>query len=116
MFFLLRMAFWFSIVLLFLPMWPNQQVDGQPVGAITALSAAQRAVSDIAGLCERQPDVCETGRQAAHTIGVRARESARIAYDMIEERADPGNESSGLISDFLSTPSDAPKPPPRPVL
>ena len=86
MFFLLRMAFWFSLVLLFLPIWPNGDgTDDQPVGAITALSAAQQAVGDLAGICERTPDVCETGKTAVHTITVRAKESARIAYEMLDD-------------------------------
>ena len=82
MFFLLRAAFWFSLVLLFLPIWPSSQAtDDQPVGAIRALSAAQQAVGDLAGICERKPDVCETGKKAVHTITVRAKESARVAFD-----------------------------------
>jgi len=71
--------------LLFLPIWPGSEPeDSQPVGALTALSAAQRAVGDLAGICEREPDVCETGKKAVHTISVRARESARIAAEMLD--------------------------------
>ena len=44
----------------------------------------REAVGDIAGICERKPDVCETGKSALHTIGVRAKASAKIAYDMLE--------------------------------
>ena len=45
----------------------------------------REAVGDIAGICERKPDVCETGKSALHTIGVRAKASAKIAYDMLNE-------------------------------
>lgn len=86
MFFLLRAAFWFSLVLLFLPIWPSaQSTDDEPVGAIRALSAAQEAVGDLAGICERKPDVCETGKKAVHTITVRARESARVAIELLDD-------------------------------
>ena len=86
MFFLLRAAFWFSLVLLFLPIWPSSQAtDDQPVGAIRALSAAQQAVGDLAGICERKPDVCETGKKAVHTITVRAKESARVAFELLDD-------------------------------
>ena len=86
MYFLIRIAFWFSLVLLFLPIWPSGEgTDSQPVGAISAISAAQRAVSDLAGICERKPDVCETGKKAVHTITVRAREGARMAIEMLDD-------------------------------
>lgn len=87
--FLLRMTFWFSLVLLALPLGGGRDADGAPtVGAIEALIAAGGAVNDIAGMCERKPDVCETGRSALTTIGVRAREASRIAYETLGETPD----------------------------
>ena len=44
-----------------------------------------RQSTDIAGMCERRPDVCDTGRSALHTIGLKARETARMAYAWIED-------------------------------
>jgi hypothetical protein len=86
--FLIRMAFWFSLVLLALPLGTGSGENGEAgtVGLFPALMAARDAAADIAGLCERQPDVCATGRAAFHTIGERAKESARIAYDMLDEK------------------------------
>jgi hypothetical protein len=84
--FLIRMAFWFSLVLLALPLGVGPGEDGQQsVGPIQALFAAREAVGDIAGLCERKPDVCETGKSAMYTISVRAKETARIAAAMIND-------------------------------
>ena len=84
--FLIRMAFWFSLVLLALPLGVGPGEDGQQsVGPIQALFAAREAVGDIAGLCERKPDVCETGKSAMYTITVRAKETAKIAAAMIDE-------------------------------
>ena len=83
MFFLMRMTFWFSLVLLMLPFGGGD--DGQQVSPLKALMTAREAVGDIAGICERKPDVCETGKSALHTIGVRAKASAKIAYDMLGE-------------------------------
>ena len=51
----------------------------ESVGPIQALFAAREAVGDIAGICERKPEVCETGKSAMHTITVRAKETAKIA-------------------------------------
>ncbi|WP_217576110.1 DUF5330 domain-containing protein [Mesorhizobium sp. GbtcB19] len=85
--FLIRMAFWFSLVLLALPLGVGPGEDGQQsVGPIQALFAAREAVGDIAGLCERKPDVCETGKSAMYTITVRAKETAKIAAAMIDDQ------------------------------
>jgi hypothetical protein len=85
MFFLIRTAFWFSLVLLALPLGGTDE-NGRSVGPIEALSAAREAVGDMAGMCERKPDVCVTGRAALQTIGVRAREGARLAYEALDEQ------------------------------
>ncbi|MGD9913851.1 MAG: DUF5330 domain-containing protein [Rhizobiaceae bacterium] len=82
MFFLLRMAFWFSLVLLMLPLNPDGET-GETVGPIQALFAVRDAVADVRGMCDRKPDVCETGGAALHTIGVRAKEAARIGYELL---------------------------------
>lgn len=87
--FLFRMTFWFSMVLLALPLGGGRDENGAPtVGAIEALMAAGGAVNDFAGLCDRKPDVCETGRSALTTIGIRAREASRIAYETLDDRTD----------------------------
>jgi hypothetical protein len=85
--FLIRMAFWFSLVLLALPLSVGSDDDGhQSVGPIQALFAAREAVGDIAGICERKPDVCETGKSAMHTITARAKETAKIAAAMLDDK------------------------------
>lgn len=85
--FLIRMTFWFSLVLLALPLGTGsgENSEERTVGLFSTLMAAREAATDIAGLCERKPEVCATGRAAFHTIGERAKEGARIAYDMLDE-------------------------------
>jgi hypothetical protein len=96
MFFLIRMAFWFSLVLLALPFNSGPDQSGEPsVGGIQALMAVREAVGDISGLCERQPEVCETGKSAMHTVSVRAIKTAKLAAGMLEETtADTGPDTS----------------------
>lgn len=84
--FLIRAAFWFSLVLLALPLNGPDEADRQNVGPLQALLAAKEAVGDLAGICERKPDVCETGKSAMHTIGVRAKETAKIAAAMLDDK------------------------------
>jgi hypothetical protein len=86
MFFLIRMAFWFSLVLLALPFDKAPDASDEPsVGPIQALVAAREAVGDISGLCERKPEVCETGVSAMHTVTTRAIRTAKLAAEMLDE-------------------------------
>jgi hypothetical protein len=96
--FLIRMAFWFSLVLLVLPL--DTGANGENVSPIQAFFAAREAVDDVSGICERKPDVCEVGKAAMQTIGARARETARIAYEMFEEngKTAPADDVGALIA------------------
>lgn len=86
MFFLVRLVFWFSLVLLVLPLDAGRAPGSPPpVSPLQAISAAREAIGDVAGLCERKPDVCVTGKAAFETIGSRAREGARIAYELLDD-------------------------------
>ena len=86
MFFLIRMAFWFSLVLLVLPLDVGTDPEtGESVSPVQAFFAAREAVFDVADICERKPYVCETGVAAFQTIGARAREGARIAFELIDD-------------------------------
>lgn len=98
--FLIRMGFWSGLVLLALPIG-GAGTDGPSVNPIDALSAAGAAVGDIAGLCDRKPEVCDTGRAAFHVIGERARDGAGIAYRMLEQeeaRVDPESETGSIVA------------------
>jgi hypothetical protein len=110
--FLIRMAFWFSLVLLALPLDPGGADGSQGVNPIQAFFAAREAVDDVAGICERKPDVCEVGRAAMHTIGVRAKEGARIAFEMLEgngvSKPVPPDEVGALTASEDSTRPAAP--------
>ncbi|WP_195161889.1 DUF5330 domain-containing protein [Mesorhizobium sp. NBSH29] len=90
MWFLIRAAFWFSLVLLFLPFGLGGDIKGETVSPLQAVFAAREAVSDVTGICERKPDVCVIGKSAAHTVGVRARETARIAYELLDQQLSEG--------------------------
>jgi uncharacterized protein DUF5330 len=92
MFFLLRMAFWMSVVLVLLPSGGSQHTVTAPssdLGAMETLSAASATVSDMSRFCSRQPDACAVGSQAAAAIGQRAQAGAKMVYELISERAAP---------------------------
>ena len=83
--FLLRMAFWLTVILALLPSGGSQPTPKVNVSAIEAMSAAAATVTDMRSFCERQPDVCSVGSQAAAGIGLRAQAGAKMLYDYFSE-------------------------------
>jgi hypothetical protein len=98
MFFLLRMAFWLSVVLVLLPSGGSQQhiatAPSAELGAMETISAASATVSDMRQFCSRQPEACAIGSQAAVAIGQRAQAGAKMVYDFISERSAPRETGS----------------------
>lgn len=107
MFFLLRVAFWLSIVVLLLPTGPTQPTaQTAQLGAIEALSAATAAVSDMRQFCARQPDACIAGSQAASAFGQKAQASAKMVYDYLTDRVTEDAKSSAAQKAAASGPDD----------
>lgn len=106
--FLIRMAFWFSLVLLLLPLDGEGAVGINP---IQAFFAARQAVDDVAGICDRKPEVCEVGKAAVQTIGARAKEGARMAYEMLEDKSPAPAASGDEIGALIGSQEDAARPP-----
>lgn len=95
MFFLLRVAFWLSIVLVLLPSGKYQSNSPAPsIGPADAVSAASAAVSDMSGFCERQPEACQVGGQAAVAFGQRAQAGARYLFDLLHDSLAPAQTGS----------------------
>jgi hypothetical protein len=84
--FLLRMAFWLTIILALLPSGGSQPTPNVNVSAVDAVSAAKANVSGVRSFCERQPDACTVGSQAAVAIGNRAQAGAKMLYEYLNER------------------------------
>ncbi len=84
MFFLLRMAFWLTVVCVLLPgsgtksTSPEAQIDAKE-----AMTFAGAAMSDMRGFCERQPDACVVGGKVAVALGHKAEAGARTLLDFI---------------------------------
>jgi hypothetical protein len=102
MFFLLRMAFWLTVVCVLLPSGgtkstsPDAQID-----ATQAASLAGAAVSDVRGFCDRQPDACVVGGKVAIAIGHRAEAGARTIYEFItaklNEKSAPADKATAKL-------------------
>jgi hypothetical protein len=87
MFFLLRVAFWLCVVLVLLPSGKSEDTtQTSKVSPAEAVSAASAAISDLRHFCERQPEACAVGGQAAVSLGHRAKDGAKMIYDFLTEK------------------------------
>ena len=125
MFFLLRMAFWLTVVLALLPTGSSQpSAKGSQVDAGDAVVAAGAAVSDLSNFCDRQAEACVVGAQTALAIGQRAQAGAKMVYEFINERmaksstgsvpesksADAKSAAKGPAAKTVSVPLPQPRP------
>ncbi len=105
--FLLRMAFWLTVVLVLLPSAGSQPTPKVNMNALEAMAAAKATVTDMQSFCERQPDACTVGSQAAVAIGHRAQAGAKILYDYLSEQFGQADSGTGA-----SPPTDKSRQPP----
>ncbi|WEX87700.1 DUF5330 domain-containing protein [Sinorhizobium garamanticum] len=88
MWFLVKAAFWFSLVLVLLPFLDPSSTEklqhGPKVEIGDTFSAASEAFQYLSAICVQKPDVCEKGAETFVALGHRAREGARIAYEFLD--------------------------------
>lgn len=100
MFFLMRVAFWLSIVIMLLPTGKTE-TPGQATqfSAFDAMSAAGATIGDLREFCGRQPGACEVGSQAAVALGHKAQASAKMLYEFLTERLEQkDNTATGSVT------------------
>lgn len=105
MWFLIRGAFWFSLVLVMLPIFDQDATDrlaNEPGVELTdALGAASGIISYATDLCAQKPDVCVKSAETFSTLGSRAREGARVAYTYLD--AQFADETATKAADAVKT-------------
>jgi hypothetical protein len=94
MWFLLRIAFWFSIILIVLPSGGSQSTPKPQMSATDGFAAAKAAVDDMRRFCERQPETCSFGSQAMAAVGHRAQAGAKMIYEFLTEQFGPSETGS----------------------
>ena len=94
MFFLLRAAFWLSIVIVLLPTGSQRSQPAPTLETAEAVSAASAAVADIRRFCARQPEACTVGSQAAVAFGYKAQAGAKMLYDLLTNALAPTETGS----------------------
>jgi hypothetical protein len=113
--FLLRMAFWLGVVAVLLPRDGTAPASSAQISATDAMSAATATVGDMRQFCERQPDACSVGSQAAVAIEDRAKAGAKRLYDMLNERLAAGDNDHAITVTAAKNAGAVPLPPPRPA-
>ena len=99
--FLIRAAFWLSLVVMLIPADPDSGQEAPRVSAIQAFFAAKATVADMSGFCDRNPDVCTTGGAAFSVFAEKARIGARKLYDYFGDARKRDPESDTLRQDDL---------------
>lgn len=123
--FIIRAAFWLSIVLLLIPGDPATGGKSASAGAVDAVLAARGVVADLSGICARQPDVCTHGGAALQAVGTRAWQGAATLVSRFDTSApsEPSTEApvaSGTLTNEDASPAWQPSVkatsrPPRPL-
>ncbi|WP_319529385.1 DUF5330 domain-containing protein [uncultured Cohaesibacter sp.] len=96
--FLIRAAFWLSLVILILPAEKGSEDASASLSATQAITAAQATLSDFTSFCSRQPDVCAAGEVALENFSAKARYGAKQLYVYLDgdQKAPEEEEPSGL--------------------
>ncbi len=96
MFFLLRVAFWLTIVLALLPSGGAQQSAQAKVGADRRGGGRGRGGVRHEQLLRPPAEACVVGAQAAVAIGQRAQAGAKMVYEFFNEHASHGSETGSV--------------------
>lgn len=90
MWFLIKASFWFGLVLVLLPLLSsestNRLASDPQVQLSDAFTAASGAYDYLTGMCSEKPEVCAKGAETFTALGYRAREGARIAYQLLDSQ------------------------------
>ena len=98
MMFLVKVAFWLVVVLLFLPMDNEAAPLPEAPSAFEAVGAARDTVSDLSGFCIRNPQACATGLEVVRLIGAKAEQGARLLGDYLDEPPAVDEEAADTLT------------------
>lgn len=102
---LFRLALVLGLLWYFVPLDEDPTIDQTQTASISpfaAIGAAQATVSDVSQFCDRNASVCETGRDVATIVALKAKAGARMVADYLE--TPPAEET--LTQDAFSLSSD----------
>lgn len=99
MWFLIKGTFWFAAVLVVLSYFSNRPAtETESASALEvgdAVAAATEAYQYVSAICAEKPDVCVKGAETFSALGVRAKEGARVAFELLDKQFGNGPPSDG---------------------
>ncbi len=100
MWFLIKGSFWFGLVLVLLSFFSGESPTGsQPKLQFSdAFVAATGAYDYVTGMCGEKPEVCVKGAETMTALGHRAREGARVAYELLDSRFGEDNATKPAVA------------------
>jgi hypothetical protein len=114
--FLIRAAFWLTIVILLLPADPPSSETNPQVDAFQAIGAARDTVADVSSFCDRNPDACVTGNAVFDLLARKVRFGVRKVTEYFESTGQahqqPGQDGT-LTDEDAAQPWHPPKQRPR---
>lgn len=101
MWFLIKGTIWFSLVLVALSYFGanNDDTQNTQMNVAGAVSAASEAYRYVSAICVEKPDVCVKGAETFHALGERAREGAKVAYELIDSHLNTVEEPKVATAD-----------------
>ncbi|MBI3435407.1 MAG: DUF5330 domain-containing protein [Proteobacteria bacterium] len=96
--FLLKAAFWLTVVLILLPTGRSEETRtaNQPqVSTLDAVGAASAAISDARDFCARKPEACAVGSQLATALGHKAQAGAKMIYEFLSDKLGKNGSETG---------------------
>ena len=97
MWFLIKGTFWFSLVLVALSYFGSYNDPAKEPSAFdlpSAVSAAGEAYRYVSAICIEKPDVCVKGAETFHALGERAKEGAKVAYELLDAQLASGDKTA----------------------
>jgi Family of unknown function (DUF5330) len=103
MWFLIKTSMGFTAVLVALSYFGSQPTPSaeQPATQLQltdAFAAATGAYTYLQGLCTEKPEVCEKGAETFTALAFRAREGAKVAYELLDSQLSSGDDKPVLAS------------------
>ena len=90
MWFLIKGGVWFALVLVVLSYFssrPAVETEGTSgIEVQDAVSAATQAYQYLSAICIEKPDVCVKGAETFSALGQRAKEGARVAFELLDRQ------------------------------
>lgn len=119
--FLIRTAFWLSVVIMLLPAEePASALRHDAAARAEAdtgrfVAAARDTISDLSGLCQRNPDVCAVGAEAVDLFMRKARYGAGLVVRMLSDEPGAARPAAPLPAQAMPPARTAAAEPAAPV-